>query len=54
MPYVLKLADRGWQAACQSDPALTKGLSTHAGALLSEQVATDLGLPFTEPTTVLA
>jgi alanine dehydrogenase len=54
MPYVLKLADRGWQAACQSDPALAKGLSTHAGALLSEQVATDLGLPFTEPTTVLA
>ncbi len=54
MPYVLKLADRGWQAACQSDPALAKGLSTHAGALLSEQVGTDLGLPFTEPATVLA
>ncbi len=46
MPYVLKLADLGWQAACDSDPALAKGLSTHEGALLSEQVAADLRLPF--------
>ncbi|HET7074185.1 MAG TPA: alanine dehydrogenase, partial [Mycobacterium sp.] len=35
MPYVLKLADHGWQAACRSDPALAKGLSTHEGMLLS-------------------
>jgi alanine dehydrogenase len=53
MPYVLKLADKGWQAACQSDPALAKGLSTHNGALLSEQVASDLGLTYTDPATVL-
>jgi alanine dehydrogenase len=54
MPYVLKLADHGWQAACRSDPALAKGLSTHDGALLSQQVAVDLGLPFTDPASVLA
>ncbi len=54
MPYVLKIADHGWQAACRSDPALAKGLSTHDGALLSDQVATDLGLPFTDPASVLA
>lgn len=54
MPYVLKLADHGWKAACRSDPALAKGLSTHAGALLSGQVAADLDLPFIEPTDVLA
>lgn len=54
MPYVLKLADKGWQAACQGDPALAKGLSTHAGALLNEHVAADLDLPFTDPATVLA
>jgi len=53
MPYVLKLADKGWKAACASDVALAKGLSTHEGALLSEQVAADLGLPFTDPATVL-
>ena len=53
MPYVLKLADYGWQAACSSDPALAKGLSTHDGALLSEQVATDLGLPFSDPASLV-
>ncbi|MGH3677932.1 MAG: alanine dehydrogenase [Mycobacterium sp.] len=54
MPYVLKLADKGWRAACQADAALAKGLSTHEGALLSEQVATDLDLPYTDPAIVLA
>ena len=54
MPYVVKLAERGWQAACAADSALAKGLSTHEGALLSEQVAADLDLPFTDPATVLA
>jgi alanine dehydrogenase len=54
MPYALRLADHGWQAACRSDPALAKGLSTHDGALLSERVAGDLGLPFTDPAGLLA
>ncbi len=54
MPYVLRLADKGWQAACQADPALANGLSTHDGALLSEQVAADLDLPYTDPVDVLA
>jgi alanine dehydrogenase len=54
MPYVLKLADHGWRAACRSDPALAQGLATHDGALLAEHVARDLGLPFTEPAAMLA
>ena len=54
MPYVLKLADLGWLAACGSDLALAKGLSTHDGMLLSERVASDLGLRFTDPASVLA
>ncbi len=54
MPYLLKLADKGWKTACLADPALAKGLSTHDGALLSEQVAADLGLPYTDPAGVLA
>ncbi|CAN5468031.1 alanine dehydrogenase [soil metagenome] len=53
MPYVLKLADKGWRAACRADASLAKGLSTHDGALLSEQVAADLELPFTAPASVL-
>ncbi|MDR7290969.1 alanine dehydrogenase [Mycolicibacterium senegalense] len=54
MPYVLKLADKGWKAACADDAALAKGLSTHEGKLLSEQVAADLDMPFTDPATFLA
>ncbi|OBB25064.1 alanine dehydrogenase [Mycolicibacterium peregrinum] len=54
MPYVLKLADKGWKSACEADAALAKGLSTHEGALVSEQVAADLDMPFTDPATVLA
>ena len=54
MPYVLKLADLGWLAACGSDLALAKGLSTHDGMLLSERVATDLGLAHTDPASALA
>ncbi|MBV8177608.1 MAG: alanine dehydrogenase, partial [Mycobacterium sp.] len=52
--YVIELADRGWQAACRSNPALAKGLSTHDGALLSQRVATDLALPFTNLGELLA
>ncbi len=54
LPYVLKLADKGWQAACAADPALAKGLSTHEGHLLNEQVAHDLGLSYTDPAGLLA
>jgi alanine dehydrogenase len=54
MPYVIQLADRGWLAACRSDPALAKGLSTHDGALLCQRVAADLALPFTDPARILA
>ena len=53
MPYVLKLADKGWRTACAADPALAKGLSTHEGALLSERVAADLDMPFTDPAGLL-
>ena len=54
LPYVLRLADSGWRSACRADAALAKGLSTHRGALLNEQVARDLGMPFTDPATLLA
>ena len=42
------------RAACEADPALAKGLSTHEGELLSEQVAADLDLPYTDPAGILA
>ena len=54
MPYVLKLADKGWRDACKSDPALAKGLSTHEGLLLNDHVGEALNLPDTDPASLLA
>ncbi|MGW0036857.1 alanine dehydrogenase [Gordonia sp. NPDC003376] len=39
LPYVVALADRGWQDATAADAGLRAGLSTHAGELLSQEVA---------------
>jgi alanine dehydrogenase len=39
LPYVISLADKGWEAAVAQDSGLKAGLSTHAGELLSETVA---------------
>jgi alanine dehydrogenase len=43
LPYVVALADRGWEAACDTVPGLRAGLSVHDGQLLSETVASALG-----------
>jgi alanine dehydrogenase len=54
LPYVLKLANLGWEAALAADPALAAGLSTHQGQLHNLQVAHDLGLPYAEPKALVA
>jgi alanine dehydrogenase len=43
LPYAVELANRGWQDALRSDPALSLGLSTHAGELTNAQVGQALG-----------
>ena len=45
-PYLAALADQGWRGALDGDPALAAGLTTHAGELFSEPVATAHGLPW--------
>jgi alanine dehydrogenase len=45
LPYLVEIADRGVEGAASSDPALTKGLSTLRGNLVSEPVAEAHGLP---------
>jgi alanine dehydrogenase len=45
LPYVVSLADHGWQAACRADPALALGVNTHDGALVNGPVAHAHGLP---------
>ncbi len=39
LPYVLKLADQGWQAAVAQDPALAAGLNVADGRVLLESIA---------------
>jgi alanine dehydrogenase len=39
LPYVVELADNGWQAALTADPALALGLNTHEGQLTNAPVA---------------
>jgi len=44
LPYVLALADKGWERATADDPALAKGVNVHAGQVTNAQVAAALGL----------
>jgi alanine dehydrogenase len=46
LPYVLKLANRGFLDAVNSDPGLREGVNTYAGRLTYEAVAVDQGLDY--------
>ncbi len=54
MGYAVRLADKGWQGALAADPALAKGLNTHAGNVTYAAVADAFGMPFTDVNSVLA
>ena len=46
MAYSVRLADKGWRAACQADRALALGLNTHDGLVTYKAVADDLSLAY--------
>ena len=46
LPYVLRLANRGFLEAIKSDPGLKEGVNTYAGRLTYEAVAVDQGLEY--------
>ena len=54
LPYVLRIADKGWKTACSEDAALAAGLSTHDGVLLNAGVGEALGIESKAPEAVLA
>jgi alanine dehydrogenase len=54
MPYVLKLAEQGVQAALASDPGFMAGLNVAAGAVTYEPIARDQELVFTPPQEALS
>ncbi|ACZ30791.1 alanine dehydrogenase [Xylanimonas cellulosilytica DSM 15894] len=47
LPYVVELANLGWQAAVRADATLARGLNTHAGAVTHAGVAEAHGLELT-------
>ena len=53
LPYVLALADAGWQRAVAGDPALAGGVNATGGRLVSRPVGEAHGLPVTELADVL-
>jgi alanine dehydrogenase len=54
LQYAKALANKGWLAACKEDTALSLGLSTHAGKLVSEPVAQAHALEHSDVQSVLA
>lgn len=52
LPYALKIANLGAEAACKADSALMKGLNTYNGHLTFKAVAEAQGLPYTDPATL--
>ena len=49
LPYALKIANMGAEAACKADSALMKGLNTYNGHLTFQAVADAQGLKNTDP-----
>ncbi len=53
LPYVLAIADLGWQQALREDMHLRHGLNICGGRVTHGAVARDLGLPYTPPEKML-
>lgn len=53
LPYVLRLADMGWQEACRQDPALKLGLNVVKGKVVYKGVAEAFNLPLDSVASVL-
>jgi alanine dehydrogenase len=53
VPYALAIADRGWREALRDDPALARGLNTHAGTLTSRPVGEAHEITAMDPEEVL-
>jgi alanine dehydrogenase len=54
LPYAVEIADRGWREALRRDPALAKGLNTHAGEITYAAVGEAFGRAVVAPAEVLA
>ncbi len=53
LPFMVTLADKGWQQACIDDPHLAQGLNVHDGKLLTQSVGEAQDRPVTPLSEVL-
>jgi len=53
LPYALKLANNGWEAACKADEGLALGLNVVHGKIVYKAVADAFGMDFTSLDNVL-
>lgn len=53
LPYAIQLANMGWQAACQKNEELKKGLNVVNGKIVYKAVADAFGLAYTSVTEAL-
>lgn len=54
LPFILKVANKGYKQALLSDPHLLHGLNVYRGQVVYEPVANDLNLDFVPPVEALA
>ena len=54
LPYVTRIADLGWKAACRQDAGLCNGLQIAAGQITYKALADDLGKPYLASDMVIA
>lgn len=47
LPYVLRIAAKGWKAACKEDPGLAAGVNIAEGKTTNKPVAEHFNLPYT-------
>ncbi len=53
LPYILKLADKGYQAALLEDSGFMQGLNVLHGQITCQSVAESLDLPYFDPALAL-
>ena len=44
LPYIATIADHGWDAASEADPALARGLNVRGGVVVNEGVRAAFGM----------
>jgi alanine dehydrogenase len=44
LPYIIAIAEKGYQKAIKEDRTLAKGLNTHLGTLTCREVGESLGM----------